>query len=221
MNLHGMWSEGSRRTGGSPSGSEATFTPNRWPLKPRARVPEEDPTDPQDDANPALDTSASGGESSGSHGTGRGRDGRDNGNPSAQDITVRRNNHHGDDHSEPHVSTRRDLDGRRGVRGLRSRRRREPGSAREETATESEDEPDCPTASVHTATGISMDDFRPTAFGTEEGPQPNLPGTKPLRYITPSRRGHAGLGSARSRKLPGPEPVTSPLPCPGCESGRS
>ncbi|MFD8335532.1 hypothetical protein ACFV42_23165 [Streptomyces solisilvae] len=219
MSLHDMWSQGSRRTGGSPSGHEAVFAPKRWPLKPRAKVPQDDPTDPQDEANPALDKSASGGESSGTHGTGRGKDGSDNGNPSTQDVTVRRNEHHGDDHSEPHVSDRRHLEGRRGVRGLRSRRRQEPGRDREEMAAEPEDEPELPpTATVHTAAGISMDSFRPTRFSNEEGPQPNLPGTKPLRYITPSKRRQDGLGAARSRKLPGPYPVTGPLPCPGCQS---
>lgn len=57
-----------------------------------------------------------------------------------------------------------------------------------------------------------MDSFR---LATEEGQRPNLPGTKPLRYITPTKRRRAGLSSARSPTLPGPYPVTSPLPCPG------
>jgi len=100
-------------------------------------VPKNDPTDPQDQANPALDQSASGGESSGTHGTGRGKDGRDNDNPSTQDITVRRNTHHGDDHSEPHVS-QQSLNGLRAVRGLRSRHRRDPGGNRGKVATEPE-----------------------------------------------------------------------------------
>ncbi|AEM88822.1 hypothetical protein Strvi_0045 (plasmid) [Streptomyces violaceusniger Tu 4113] len=215
-----MWSQGSRRTGGSPSGREPSFAPKRWPLKPRAKVPEKDPTDPQDEANPALDKSASGGESSGSHGTGRGEDGRDSGSPSEQDVTVRRTEHHSDDHSEPHVSARRDLDGRRGVRGIRSRHRRDPGSDRAEMAADEEPDPG-PTASIHTATGISMDSFRPTTFASEDGPQPNLPGTRPLRYVTPSKRSRAGISTARSRQLPGSAPVTSPLPCPGCQSGSS
>jgi hypothetical protein len=219
MSLHGIWSEGSRRTGGGPSGMPS-FQPRRWPLKPRAKVPQEDPTDAQDEANPALDRSSSGGESSGTHGEGRGIDGRDNDNPSTQDITVRRNDHHGDDHSEPHRSSRKDLDKRRGVKGLRSRRRREAGGDREEMTADQEDEPAPPTASVHTAAGISMSDFAPTSFQADNGPRPRLPGTTPLRYITPSKRPRAGLGASRSRKLPGPEPVSSPLPCPGCHNQR-
>ncbi|MEW1679154.1 hypothetical protein AB0O47_38790, partial [Streptomyces noursei] len=121
-----MWSKGSRRTGGAPSG-DLPFALRRWPLKPKARVPSEDPNADDDAVNPARDRSSSGGASSGSHGRGQGPSGCDT-SPSTRDITAdpnkRTNSPHCDDGSEPHVSGHRDEVGRRGVRGLRSGGRR-------------------------------------------------------------------------------------------------
>ena len=218
VSLNDRWSKGSRRTGGTPA--DIPFAPRSWPLKPRAKVPQQDPTDPQDDANPANDKSASGGETSGTHGRGRGRHGCDTGMPS-DDITTdprRVNEHHCDDESEPHESARRDVD-RRPVRGIRSRSRRRVGRSREELAAEDE-EPvrPAPTARVHTAAGVHMDKL----FTSENdgSSAPRFPGTTPLRYITPAKRSRAGLGASRSRRLPGPQPVTSPLPFPGCQNQR-
>lgn len=210
MSLNDLWSKGSRRTGGAPA--DMPFAPKKWPLKPKAKVPKEDPTDAVDDANPAKNKSSSGGETSGTHGTGRGRNGRDTGVPS-DDITAprSRNEHHCDDDSEPHVSDRRDSPRRRGVRGIRSRKR-ESRDRQEMSAQDEEPVQPAPTAQVHTAAGVHM-----SSFNTDEAPQPRFPGTKPLRYITPSKRPQAGAGTSRSRTLPGPKPTKSPLPCPGCQ----
>lgn len=219
MSLNSVWGQGSRRTGGAPS--DVPFAPKKWPLTPKAKVPKKDPTDAVDATNPAKDRSSSGGETSGTHGTGRGANGRDTGVPS-DDITVSRGNrtpHHCDDDSEPERSDKRDTG--RGVRGIRSRRRRRAGMAAQDQDQDQDVTPvrPAPTAQVHTAAGVRMDSFAADQAGASGNP--NFPGTKPLRYITPSKRPRAGLGSSRSRTLPGPAPQTSPLPCPGCQNNNA
>lgn len=170
MGLHELWSAASRRSDTGPAAAYPSFAPRPWPLKPRGTVPAADPTDPQDEANPAQDTSASGGESSGTHGTGRGKNGRDSGTPSTRDVTVRRTEHHSDDESEPHIGDREGLEGRRAVRGLRSRRRKTPVAPPQPPAPDAP--APLPTASVHTAAGISRDDFGSGTARTVLPPHP-------------------------------------------------
>ncbi|MGW5819176.1 hypothetical protein [Streptomyces noursei] len=221
MGLPQLWSKASRPTGEAPS---AHFAPKDWPLAPSAKVPRHDPTTPQEEADPSLDKSESGGETSGTHGRGRGIHGCDTTRSTkdiTEDPTTRRNPHHCDDNSEPRVTNREELHKRliprrRNKRAPGALARRDDRRALEEAPEDDDDTEPLPfaTARVHSTVGIRMDTF----FTLAQPPAaaPAFPNTTPLRKVTPSKRTGAGLGTSRSRTLPGKTPQTGKLPCPGC-----